>query len=732
MDILKNPSIIHQLASRSFFDLGRNNERLDVIVRLNDNPVQKLEEVFNQIISEEKNNNGYYQLQNLFTGAQMVDPDIVINLIVKSISNKIATIKDAIFDSDGSVSSIDLAMYIQAWKNYKDFTQKLYNIIKNYQNYLVERKIKSGKVSHDILSIMQICMLYDSIIDNPSTNILSIVSEELSDIDKKNIDQLIDYIDSIRAFMIMKDFTNIDREKLSNIIKNIMKKTTIVNVMCAHMHNLLRSLTNKQSVIDETEYETVVANNAEKKIIRKIYKIATILSTYADKIKLLACYSKFMQGRIIDLSYDNLEIELELVRRISGLLGKEDSQKLIDTIADIINSKYANQAIHAANIQVKSDEYKKLVAISPNVMNLVVLTKNVWRIYNTSDMEPIYPLELKCYFEIMSKCYASIYDGQYVVNWQPTLGSAQFEALLGSKKVAITCNILQAMALCYINDHIQVTAAQFSNDTLVNLELATKIFESLFEVNLLIYESTNEPVYIVNFQNYTGDCKIDIRRAFVEAFEVETKPDSSKTDNEEMDESIGEDIAEEDSTKEMGFMEFRKTKLQELTKQYPTMDLMERRKKCMEAWRQYQKKNSPTKKLAKSDLVAKPQVDRMERSDNKSSPVSTKTSYQQFIVTKIKELRTSNPGQKNDWYMSNAAKAWIPYKNSINKGALSKEKTQADSSDEELVKPAKKTDKYSSDSDSDSSLSEKEKRPKKYSSKSMTPKYESSSEIEEL
>ena len=529
MELLNNPAIKQQLSSRSFFDLSTNNDRLGVIVSIEDDPVARLGEIFQQIITNEKMDSSYYQLHNLFTHAQIVDQSVIINLVVDTIEKKIATIRDTIFDDndasrDGNSGGIDLGIYIQIWKNYKDFSQKMYKLVKNYQQFLVDRNIKTGKISHDILSIIQICMFYDSIVGETKNNILSMISTDLTEIDHRNIEQLIDYIDSIRAFMVMKDFTKIDKEKLSGIIKTIMNQASIVNIMCAHMNNLLKSLTKKQNVVDESEYETVVANDAEKKTIRKIYKMATILSTYAEKHKLLICYSKFMQSRIIDPKYDNLELEIEIIRRISGVLGKDESQKLINAIADIINTKNANQVIHVADIKITSDEYKNLINISTKILTPIVLTKSVWKIYNTSDMEPLYPLELKCYFDIITKAYCSIYKNDYVINWQPTMGSAQFEAQLGQKHVEITCNIVQAIALTYFNNNKKPTVAKFANDTFINPELAHKIFESLIEADLiscLTTDQTDNSIYVINTQNYTGDTKIDIRRKFIEVFEVE-------------------------------------------------------------------------------------------------------------------------------------------------------------------------------------------------------------------
>lgn len=529
MEILKNPNIKNRLEKKLAYHLTKNNQRLNVIFPLEDSPKESLQEIFNKVITEEKIENGYYQLQNLFTLAQMNDPNAIINLVIDVVDKKIKTIYDTIYNENGNLDPINLPMYIQLWKSYRDFTQKIYYIINHYQHYLVEKKIKMGKIFYDILSVVQICMFYDNIIGKNSANILTIVSQEISNIDKKNVDQLIDYIDSIRTFILMKEFTTIDKDKLVAVIKNIMSKVQIVNILCLYMNQLLKSLTNKQVVLDETEYETVSSTSFEKVTIRRIYKIATILSSYADKKLLLPCYSKFMQSRIIDPEYDNLELDIKLVRRISAVLGREDAQKLIDAISDIINSRNANELIHQAEVKMTSNEYKKMPEINTKILNPIILTKNAWKIYNVTDLDINYPLEMKCYLEMITKSYHQLYNGEFVIDWQPTMGYARFEAQLGSKHVDITCNILQAMVLVYLNDFPSTTVSQFSRYTYLNKDLAAKIFESLFESNIIICldDQPEETVYTVNTVNYTGNNVVDIRKSFVEVFEVEIENDTN-------------------------------------------------------------------------------------------------------------------------------------------------------------------------------------------------------------
>lgn len=546
MDLITNPLIDSQIKNQVFFDLAKNNNRLEIITFLNEDPLVELKYILNKIVHDNKVNGNYYRLNNLFKQAHLEKNnensavDIIVNLIIETICQKIKIIRDSLDNEDDDIC---LASYIQLWKSYKDFSQELYKLLKNNQKFLIERSIKNNKISHDILSILEICMFYDLIIESNDT-LLTFVSKDLSEINLHNIDQLIDYVDSIRAFIMMKEFTTISRDKLFEIIKNIMNKTDIINIMCIYMNNLLKNLTNKQLVIDEMEYETTDSNDAERKIIKKIYKIGTILSTYADKQKLLLCYTKFMQARIIDPNYDNLELEIEIIKRMSGTFGREESQKLIDKITDIVYSKNINQLIHKADVSIKNEEYQKLTNITPSIINAITITKNNWKIFNTSELEPIYPLEIKCYLDIIEKCYAFV-QNNYFIQWQPTLGFAQFEVYLGMKKIEITCNILQAIVLCHLNSFPETTIENFSKITLIPLILTEKIFQSLFESNILTYHQLDQSIYIINHQNYTGDFKIDIRKTFIEMFEVENQeipnedheiPNDSENENEEDDE----------------------------------------------------------------------------------------------------------------------------------------------------------------------------------------------------
>lgn len=523
-----------QLTSETIRNLKYDGDKFNIIIKLYENPIDKLGEIFNKLVTDEKINCGYYYLNNIHASSQIINPNIITDLITDVTEKKVMSIRDTIFDGNNILGTVTFAMYIQLWKSYKDFTFKMLNFIKIYQ----KPTVKLGKKSYDDknddkndtsgvkLLNSTIKTFYDEILNtSDSNNILLKISKDLGDINKKNIDQLIYFIDSIRKFISIKEMIRIDSSTYYKIIQNIMSNVNNVNIMCSHIHDLLKNAYNRP-LNDDIEYETTVLNDIDDKTVAKIYKMIGILATYVETDILFLHYNKFMQIRIIDLKYGNLHLEIEIIKRMSNRLGINNSQKLINMITDIMNTKKFNDIIHKTDINIVSKEYSQITDLSTKKLNPIILNKCIWDIYNISDIEPFYPPELKCYFDIISKIYCTVHDNKYGINWQPTMGSARFEALLGTKQVDITCNILQAIVLIYFNNNSKTTSKNFANETLINSKLADKIFDSLFEANIIIYlNSADDPIYMVNTRNYTGDNIIDIRYTFIKVFETENKPD---------------------------------------------------------------------------------------------------------------------------------------------------------------------------------------------------------------
>jgi len=509
------------------FDLTKCNK--NTIILLEEEPEKHVEELFNSLVTNDKIKIGYYYLRNLFQCAQTIDHNLILNLIIKSINQKISIIKNCIVDENGNLDQdFSLGMYLQIWKSYKEFCSKMYFLLRHYQKYLTDKNIIVDKLHYDVVTVLQMCLFYDNIIKQASENMLAF-SSNMDHIDYKNIDQLIDYIDSIRAFILMKNFTTVNVEQLTTIIKNFIGSTNIINLICWYLNDLMINLNKRRD--KSVEYETMEIDGSEKLNIKKIYKVTSILCMYGNKIYVLPCYQKFMQSRIINLEYNQLEIEIELINRMLKLFGKQDCEKLANAVSDIINNKNINQIIQNRNAKIVSTEYQGL-QINTGIVNAIVLTKKAWLIYNILEMEVNYPAEMKCYLDIISKYHTKICHDKCIVNWQPSLGYCQFEAQYGHRKIYITCNTLQAMALMFFNNCSATTIKNFSDQLFIDKNLGEKILQSLTEVNLLVALSENNNlVYKINTKNYTGESVIDIRETFVELFDEESESEKMTSGN---------------------------------------------------------------------------------------------------------------------------------------------------------------------------------------------------------
>lgn len=524
--LLSNTDIKNKLESKPYYDLKYNNDKLGIIrINNNNNDYEQLIKIFNKLITNKEININYYYFSRLFKSAKLISPTAIIDLVLKTVQNKINTIKDSIYEENGNVKRINLGIYNQILKSYNKFFLKMYDIIKNHQDILVEKNIKTGNVTHNILSIIQRCSFYNNIIKTPNgDNLLSMIHINTNEINNTNIEQLIEYIDSLRSFMTMQNFANIDRDTIYKYVKLLVNQISTINALCLYVHNILLRISNIHGTNNNnnTQYETYVVNKVEKINMLNIYKICAVLLSYGDSKNVYICWSKYMQIRIIDLKYDNINIEIELVKRISGLIGKENSQKLIDTISDIINTKNSNKIIHNAKIKHITGKYINLSDTLIDILNPIIISKS-WKIYNIVDMNIIYPPELDYYFNIMTKSYQTILENKYNIEWQPCLGCAQFIAKLNSKKIKITCNILQSILLMHLNDNPISNPNKFSSDTSINYALSKKIFQSLFDSTIISscsekIKNINEKNYKINHRNYTGDDNVDLVSYFVNAF----------------------------------------------------------------------------------------------------------------------------------------------------------------------------------------------------------------------
>lgn len=504
MDLLQNKTIQKSLRSIDSYDIGICNQRYDVLHYLDKNPTENIEKLFNQILREETTYLGYYQIKHWIVCALMNDPDIVVKLFIDVVEQKINSIFCAINEHQ---KKINLSEYIQIWKCEESFFKKIRTIIRVYCCELAKYKLdKKNKSIQSILSLIHYTMFYNRIIAQNQDKIsLDEISDGITDqINKQNINLLIDYIKSIDD--LQKNVIDHSPDQYKNIISKILNNAVVIDQACMHQHILIKKH-------DETFYE----NNHKNDIL----KIASILGYYGDPKLVMLHYQKYMQTRIVE-SDVNIEFEYKVLQLISMKFNTKDRERLINSIRDIqITQKYT-PAIQNAVVDMKSEKYKNIGVITPKILNPLFLMRNNWSIQQ-SNVKPNYPLELNAYLDICEKSYQQI-KNNYEINWQANLGFVEFTANFSDRKVKIKSNMLQAIALSYFNTYGKMTSDLFSKVSNIDISLANKIIESLYNAGLIILSKDNTS-FVPNRNNYVGERFVDLRKYFIDAFvKDEDKP----------------------------------------------------------------------------------------------------------------------------------------------------------------------------------------------------------------
>ena len=504
MNILNDTIIEKNLNNRQIFDLKLNNNKQSIIVSLHNDPINIVKEIFNDILREEIKQYNYYELYNIFKNIELIDSQIIIDSLINIINIKVNTIKKYIDEND-----INFATYTQIWSMYNKFINRIYGFMENYQNYLTIKN-NIGNMHYNIINLLKADIFYNKILNN---NILTEFTNFLlkTEINKYNVEQLIEYICSFKSFMVLQYFNNMNIIHIYGNIKKILEKIKTINAICLYIHNTLYDLATSEKNIKNNGIPIEIVN---KRLLNKIYNVINILVSFCEKEKLFICYRKFLQIRILNLEYDNYEVEINLVKKMKYALKRYKTQLLMNMIKNIMETKNMNKIIQNIKYETEYDL---------SILNPIIIDKNIWEIYNNLEINPVYPKELQYYLNIITKFYDEYYNNKYIIDWRPSLGTAEFEACLNMKNIKIKCNILQSILLTYFNDHHRTTINEFVNSCAINKELANKLFESLFEANLIININinTDENIYIINFENYTGNTIVDIHKIFIELFDIE-------------------------------------------------------------------------------------------------------------------------------------------------------------------------------------------------------------------
>lgn len=394
---------------------------------------------------------GYYEILGIFRQAQF----------------KSSIIFDALLDSIIFLAPSQSVIHI--WIFYIDCSHKLEKIFRiGLPNIIKERQIKNIKTT-DLAIICQM-MFYHNFIDR-----LDFSSKIIDQVE--NISQIIRSVKllmELSKIFTSKLFTLINRPSLKQNLYQLLKKTNCIDSIIRHLHFLILE---HQQCNDE------------------IKELAHILAKYGSGLTTSNIYQIYLQSRITGDKY-NLDLEFQMIDLIFGIIDNHQFNKLSTMINDINDSHEFSQIL------------------SKNIAKPLILTQNVWKVRQLNSKIK-YPDQIESYIVDITETFEKLNGDIYTINWQSTMGIAEFTFHLNNDVFPITCYMLQAIALIHFNSYNPIKLQEFCQRTLMSNNLAEKIFESLLKSEIIIYTKSVDKEYQIN-QKYNGIGTIDLRKYFTE------------------------------------------------------------------------------------------------------------------------------------------------------------------------------------------------------------------------
>lgn len=415
----------------------------------------KFKDIIVKISKNEPINNNYYEIKHICN-------DLKIN----QLCNTIWEINDVLLNIIKTIvndlqNTISINIYLQLFREYNQFHKKIFftfdKFIPQLKYHLFKKNIYSFNFT-TLYSKSDGVYMYDNLINKFN--------------DKIPIDIIIEFINNMELFSIYH-----------NKMNKIVNTEGIINNICKYIHNTLTTL--KYKCLENPNHTNIYPEKIKDNILKKLYKFIDIIVKYANKKELINHYQKYLQVRLLNLTYDNLDVELIIINKFKFC-------------TELINMKNLISNIH----NIKNNNICKPILINKQNLKHV----NIPYYFNVN-----FPDEI-------SQCLNTI-EKQYCNNnikWIPTWGTMVLNASF-RKQITITCYLLQGIILIYMNKYSSISESTLSKLTNINASLISKVTDSLVDSGLLAYDK--KPNYVINKDRYFGAQKIDIRKSFIEAFE---------------------------------------------------------------------------------------------------------------------------------------------------------------------------------------------------------------------
>lgn len=459
------------------FDLKNNNAALNVIAHRS---TRSLQDIFQSIVLGTPINENYFELNGMFRNFMSSHgTDGAIDVLSQVVTRKLEVLQHALVSS----KRINLSKYVDIWSQYSDFTERLTYLIANripvedlaglYSSLFFDHILLFNISGYNKIFVLAV---FDSIIE--------IMGKDDVSSDEYFVGNLVQFAVTLNLMITCRESkkSHFDAEKL---LTDLLSNQTVAKSFCSAIHSAMMEIKNDDAILSNPNFYMIQPYVVKRTRISSATNIVALLHEYVRAEKqydMMMTYIDYLQLRIVTPKYGNLDQEIVFAEMLS-------CKKIINAIQDVKN-----------NMRCDVNGVK----IMP-----LILTKNNWNI-NPATFKINYPAQIK-------NCIDAIARDYQCIEWQPTLGMCRLQV----RNIAVTCNFLQAIALTYFDEKTEkiFTVREFSEYTLINLELSCQIFESLYESFLIVCdgfanEDPNLTKYVMNTK-YNGKTKLDIRPLFL-------------------------------------------------------------------------------------------------------------------------------------------------------------------------------------------------------------------------
>lgn len=433
-----------------------------------------------------------------------MDHGLVFN-VISFLHNTAMSYRQAVrHKNTNDITTKSLKAYLQVLMMYSEIVSKIQDQLSRY--------FMTWNVSQVVKSIADAVFYIDLILGKKSSEGVKknnkhqdwflVAAQDLRDVTADNFHEMMSFLHHIQRIMEIAKILKLgtDFKPYQKVMNDHINCVNTAELLTQKMH---AKICHNLNLIDAGELHAAQYQTSQD--LDEIWQLFKIINANYCRV----CYQKYLQSRLVTRRYNLAQFTYEMWV-LSQFKSKchNDVQNLEGMIQDVIQSSSIGHALSTVIVTGAETE------IDVSVLQPLIIHQGEWKIFSSwpDDLDLRLPAPLEMCQKIMTRYLDTAYQQEFAVEWHPFLGSAQFHFDCHHQTIELTCNMLQAILLCYINTHNEFDTDEFACEVNLHPDLAHHVVLSVFDANLITLNSEGL-AYVVNW-NYSGDTQLDLTTRF--------------------------------------------------------------------------------------------------------------------------------------------------------------------------------------------------------------------------